>query len=863
MIFAVLPGVAAWTINLIAVGVVSGTGVYVLLRVLRCGPLGAVLAGLCFTYTGFMSGQLDHIGLVEGTGYVAWMLVAIELLTRSSTVRSASWPLLLLALSSSLCVLSGEPRAVSSAVIVVGVYLLVRMCQLGYRRGLGLFITTIIGAGLGVAISAIQWLPGLTFIARSQRTLDSYQSFGAGSLTWITISHNLLVPFMLGGNGNFGLSQYVGGYNLPEVTIGVGLLPLVAFFGFLPEQCMKIFTSLRLRLQHLRGVTITRNESGTKKDLGLWYALALIGFVLTLGSTTPIGRLLVNIPLYGGERLQNRNAVIFDFALAVIFGFFVDEFVSKHPLPTAQTSAARNQFAKLIRRFFCLIPIFGCIAFIVIAYLEPIKVQRHLGVAKPNAQLFLHLTRYLVFTIVLSLAIALFIFVADRINYRLRVILLSVLACVDIGVYVINASYSTTPSAILAGPKPASEQLAKLTDGGRFAIYNPLVRDAPGTWALGETDLNILRGQMSVQGYSSIVGGTYQDITETHIFESLDPSILNNDVANTLNLRVLLTLPIYLDEALPIHSAIPVAGGPPVTLKGKPVAATDAPSSQVISSGPWTITPHTARIWRLPSVSTVRRLAIVINKENGVSPPSLNVQLGTAAGSSKIYSVPVVNGQAHLMLPKPTSAESVTISAGNDRATVGAVVVVTRSPDERLLLDGSLQGHLSSSQWSYAGVIGTLSVFVNHDAAGLAWLQPATSKTPAPGKDANGAVTTTVDATTGSQQMLVTAKRRSILVRSVAYQQGWTAELTPQSGGPTTTAKVEPLGLLQSISIPAGRYRVSWLYASRSLVAGGALTLGSIAIFFMLVTYTFFDRRRRRSSHHLHDRHTHLGDLRD
>src|SRR5665213_3724919 len=89
-LFALLPGVAAWTMNLVSVSVVAGVGVFVLLRVLRCGPLGATLGGLCFTYTGFLSGQLEHIGLVAGTGYMAWMIVAVELLVAARSARTAS-----------------------------------------------------------------------------------------------------------------------------------------------------------------------------------------------------------------------------------------------------------------------------------------------------------------------------------------------------------------------------------------------------------------------------------------------------------------------------------------------------------------------------------------------------------------------------------------------------------------------------------------------------------------------------------------------------------------------------------------------------------------------------------------------------
>jgi len=49
-------------------------------------------------------------------------------------------------------------------------------------------------------------------------------------LTW----HDLelfFVPFLVGGNGNFGLPSFLGSYNLPELSFGVGIVPLVAAFA--------------------------------------------------------------------------------------------------------------------------------------------------------------------------------------------------------------------------------------------------------------------------------------------------------------------------------------------------------------------------------------------------------------------------------------------------------------------------------------------------------------------------------------------------------------------------------------------------------------------------------------------------------
>lgn len=852
-LFAILPGIAAWTVNLVVVGVIAGTGTYVLLRLLRCAPLGAVLGGLCFTYAGFMSGQLAHIGLVQGTGYVAWMLVAIELCVQSLSARSTVWPMLLLAVATGLCGLAGEPRAISSSAVIVVVYVVACVRRLDWNKGLRLLAALAGGVSLGTGIAAIQWLPGLAFVSRSQRGLGAYQAFGSGSLDWTTIAHSLLVPFLLGGNENFGLPRYEGGYNLPELTIGMGLLPLVAACAYVPQLCAQGWRKLRQVECHPSGELPFREDAAKlpRRALGVWFALGIVGLALTLGTTTPLGRALLYVPLYGGERLQNRNAVIFDLALAVLFGFFVDDLAKADRRPRLQRPPSLALLDTLPRRVFAMLPVLACLALVTLAYVDPIGLQQHLGVAQPSRVLFNRLAPYFDATLVLATAVGLFALFARLLPRRSRVVLVALLACADTGVYVANASYVTAPSAVLAGGTSTSIALAKLVEGDRIVLYNPrvlAVSNSPQAFStLGQPDLNILRGLLSVQGYGSIVSGTYQDATSTHNVEDLNPDVLYNGQADTLDLRVLLTLPAYLDKAIPLHSAIPVAGAPPVTSSGLPGPTSDAPSPPRLASGPWTVEAEGERTWFLPSISAVVGVDVVVNKGVSGGPNTLEVGLSRPGQTVRVTAVPIVNGQAHLSLSTPSGAESVIVRDPSRRAiTIGAIVAVTRSPDERLLLDGALQGALGSPRWSYEGTLGPFTVFSNHNTRGLAWLQPATSHSPAVAPATGGSVTTRVNPISGAEQMFVSAPRAELLVRSEAYQPGWIAELTPLGEGSARSVPVERLGLVQAVQIPAGRYQVRWLYASLGLVVGGALTLGSIALFALVAVLTAISRRRRR-----------------
>ncbi|HTW97762.1 MAG TPA: hypothetical protein VMD59_03240, partial [Acidimicrobiales bacterium] len=123
-LFAFLPPVAAWTVNLVLASAVASVGTYAFLRRLGCGTLASFLGGLVFTYTGFMSGQQVHIGLEQGTAMMPWVLLAVEALaTRRPGERALGW-IALLGAASALTVLAGDPRAVTTTGIVVIIYLL-------------------------------------------------------------------------------------------------------------------------------------------------------------------------------------------------------------------------------------------------------------------------------------------------------------------------------------------------------------------------------------------------------------------------------------------------------------------------------------------------------------------------------------------------------------------------------------------------------------------------------------------------------------------------------------------------------------------------------------------------------------------
>ena len=202
-----------------------------------------------------------------------------------------------------LTILAGEPRAIDDAGVVIAIYAVWQIARLGRRWGPAA-LSVVAGLALGACLGAVQWLPGLAVVASSQRGASSVALFNSGSLPhrWLLL---MLVPDLLGGSGSFGQPAFFANYNLAEVTGYIGILPLVAALALLGR--------VRLRPR--------------PPEWLVWHVMALAGIVLALGGNTPVGDLLVHVPLFGGQRLQSRNILIADLALAVLLAYW-----ASHPL---------------------------------------------------------------------------------------------------------------------------------------------------------------------------------------------------------------------------------------------------------------------------------------------------------------------------------------------------------------------------------------------------------------------------------------------------------------------------------------------------------------------------------------------------
>ena len=126
-----------------------------------------------------------------------------------------------------------------------------------------------------------------------------------------------VVPYLFGGYRTANLGSYFSYYNLPEVDIYLGILPLVALVAlFHPRWPSRLPGRERLT----------------------WYLVGLLGLLLALGGSTPLEHLFNAVPLYGHQRLQSRNMITVCTAVCVLFAGWIDRDAA--PAPVAPIAAA-------------------------------------------------------------------------------------------------------------------------------------------------------------------------------------------------------------------------------------------------------------------------------------------------------------------------------------------------------------------------------------------------------------------------------------------------------------------------------------------------------------------------------------------
>ncbi len=811
-LFAVVPLLAGWTVNLALAYDVAILGMYLFLRRQPLDATAATFGAATFAFAGYMAAQMVHIDLIEAASWLPWVLLAVHELTRPAADTGRERPqrgwVFLLGGGLGLALLSGGAEAVIDGGVLLAMYWVGRMVSLGAlrsenrRQAVRSLIRIMAGALIGLALGAAQWIPGLAFQASSQRAGSGYGFFTSGSLPYRLLTL-VAAPFLLGTN-HTGLAYYAGTYNLQEVTSYAGVLALIA--------------ACSLGLRRWR----SRPES---RNWWVWYAALGLGAIAAIGGATPFARLLFLLPVIKSERLLNRNLLLVDTALAVLSAWWVHLLLTR-PAHAASTAASglrerwRNGGRGELVATCAPVAVIALIC--VLVWAVGVPFQNALGVQFPISS-STHLRDALVVTAGLIVAVAATALVLWEARFTVRGLrraLGTVLAFDLVFLNVFLVALPTSQDLATAKGAPA-RQFTALVGNARFAIYDPDTFNDSELLALGQTDLNIYNDLGSGQGYAALTEWTYATVTGAHYQEDLAPASLAGSTWDDLDVGTLLSLPGYFMTPLPVSGSAPTTvayPSPSSPYNGFPHAAT----------GPVSLRPGASHHWYFGSALTLRYVrfpgSLAVGKGTPHSAVGLIGPRGTVSWldvTGDQSAVGPSTGLVAVRIPKGTRAAGLVVrNTSSSTLTVGIPTVET-DQGGWATLDGPMQYGTTWPHWAYRGDFGSFGVFVNTRARGWAW-SPGPARGTPPGATS---VTAGPPSADGGQRIVVHAAGPRTIDRSVAFADGWQATAVNQGSGRSVRLTVLRDGLVQQVALPsAGTWVVTYQYRPASAWVGLALS---------------------------------------
>lgn len=834
--FSVMPATGAWVITeVVASGSVS-VGTYVFMRDTGLRRFPSFLGALCFAFAGAVAAQGSvHMDMAEGFASLPWMLIALRRIIDDGRWR---WTLLL-GVAVTCLVLAGAPEAILDVSILCLVYAVMR-CTV-QPSAIGRLLTrAVAGVGMGVGLSAFLWVPALRFIATSQRgsvsrAFAASYSFPARSLL-LGIS-----PFLQGGWSLVGEPHYLGLSNMGEVAFYVGLLPAVAAVAL---------TSRRWK------AWLPHGERRT------WYVVGAIGLVLAIGAKTPLDSIIWHLPYYGKQRDQGRNIVDVDFALCMLLAWWLDGGRRPKGVRTASETVAG------------VLVVSATAALLAWVAAAPSSLWRVLKSAPPSQAELGGIHTAAVISLALAVIAFVLIYARRHLSRTAFLSAASVVIVLDVGLFASGIDFAGSQHAPSSGnPGPLLHLVEdNLSAAGRYAVFDPDLFDTPGMVAAGEANTGILVSLPSVQGYGAAVRADYAGITATHIRGGLAVGELGAGYFRSLDLQVLLSpaeefltpiaTPPAPGRAVDITPVVEQPGTDPLLPGGNYLPPEDDLISVPLSGPESALTAGNKDGWFFGTSLSPQSADLVLSRPSAGQVIRLGV-IGPGGGTDWQGDERLPRGMTLIPLEVPANPAVGFVVQLRSGQRLGPLRLTVSTGGRSYAVDGPLVSAMSPSTWRYAGQAQGFAVFRSDLSVALAWVQPLGTYAVANRLSADVTVLST---SADSATIAVRTPRESLLFRSVAYDNGWSASLvsgsaasadmrSASSGRALSGATAAPIlqnGLTQSVEIPSGLSIVRFSYEPsgwrRGLEVSAvtlALSLAGIAVGVLLGRR----RRRRRRPH--------------
>jgi hypothetical protein len=308
-VFAIFSPAVALNLLMITTAQMALSGTYLFARRIGMARSGALVAGIIFTFSGFLIAHLEHLHRLTAVVWLPWILLSIEQLYLRASWRWITFGAVFIAVQ----LFAGEPQITLYTAMTGAAYALFSLfaraeCERRWR----FVVSGLLMSVVGLLISLTQLLPSAELLSQGERAQLSYQYFAGYSLPPGHIV-TLIFPYFFGGASLAPYSlPYRGEWNASIPSGYVGLLGLM------------------LILAGWFGLLLTRADKlaawrTTRRMIGFWTGVAVVSLVLAFGAYLPFGLnyLLYRVPVYNLFRGSYRHWFEFTFAAAMLAGFGV------------------------------------------------------------------------------------------------------------------------------------------------------------------------------------------------------------------------------------------------------------------------------------------------------------------------------------------------------------------------------------------------------------------------------------------------------------------------------------------------------------------------------------------------------------
>lgn len=270
--------------------VIAAFCTYGLARLLSGSVLGAIVAGLVYSGSGFMTAHLGHLSIIHAAAWIPLTLWGLEALARNRGWAHVAF----VAFGIALSFLGGHPQIWVYGLILAGAHAAWRSTTVRERTrwpDAHYLARCAVGAVAGLALAGVQLLPFVEFTHLAARGEWTYADYTSYSLPPIQLFMAVFPDLF--GNVLGGFVRPFGAPSVTELSFYAGIVALAL-------------------------ASLTPWSRPARRHAWFWIVVAVLAVMYMTADATPIGRLAFHMPVLGSFRASGRAGILYILAVALL-----------------------------------------------------------------------------------------------------------------------------------------------------------------------------------------------------------------------------------------------------------------------------------------------------------------------------------------------------------------------------------------------------------------------------------------------------------------------------------------------------------------------------------------------------------------